>query len=174
MKQNKVSKILFYIGILIFVISTGLAIYTGNMMAEFVGFNWAIFLDTALTGFISGMIFIALAEIIKLLHSINLKMGSDEIEAAESKSNDGGKIYEGTWVLDDTDRELASEMGLTQDAELHDIIPSPYIRYGVVILEKEGVTLERIVDFGGFKAEEVKDKEITGKILAWYDEQKQQ
>src|SRR5690625_4040472 len=173
MKQNKVSKILFYIGILIFVISTSLAIYTGNMMAEFVGFNWAIFLDTALTGFISGMIFIALAEIIKLLHSINLKMGSD-VEATESGSNDDQNFYEGTWVLDDTDRELASEMGLTQDVELHDIIPSPYIRYGVVILEKEGVTLERIVDFGGFKAEEVKDKEIIGKILAWYDKQKQQ
>ena len=173
MKQNKVSKILFYIGILIFVINTGLAIYTGNMMAEFVGFNWAIFLDTALTGFISGMIFIGLAEIIKLLHSINLKMGSD-VEATESESNDDQNFYEGTWVLDDTDRELVSEMGLTQDVELHDIIPSPYIRYGVVILEKEGIALERIVDFGGFKAEEVKDKEIIGKILAWYDEQRQQ
>ncbi len=59
-----------------------------------------------------------------------------------------------------------------QGSKLIDIIATSFMRYGVVVVKKREDTLEIVVDFGGFRAEEVKDKEVINKVLTWYDEHK--
>src|SRR5690625_4407176 len=185
LKQNIVSQILFYIGICIIGISFIFGIVLSNAGAGFDDvyyeqtFDWGAFFSMVLTGFISGMAFIGISEIIKLLHSINFKMNIDESRNVESKSfsplasstSISSRDNIKTWVVDGTDQEMVLEMELLQNAQLIEIIPTPYIRYGVVIIEQEDARLERVVDFGGFYAVEVEDQEIVEKVLKWYDEQ---
>lgn len=184
MSNNKISQILYYIGIFIIGISFIIGIVNGNVVSEFddffyeSSFSWGTFFTTVLIGLISGMVVIGLSEIIKLLHSINVKMGEngnqdgESLYSVESSANGAKREKSKTWVLDGTDREMALEMELLQGAELIDIIPTPFVRYGVVVVKRDEVTLERVVDFGGFRAEEIDDKELINKVLAWYVEQK--
>lgn len=88
--QNKIANILRIIGFVTMGLGLILGIALGRVDVGIYDYeqNWSITLTWWATGFISGMLFVGFAEIIELLHKINLKLGKSD---DENVINENGK-----------------------------------------------------------------------------------
>ncbi|MEW9675731.1 hypothetical protein ABRT01_06025 [Lentibacillus sp. L22] len=119
MRENIVAKILLIIGVAIMVIGliTGIGMGYGHYHSYFgfeSGIVWSIFFSYLFAGFMIGMLFIGLSEIIKLLHSINERMHFTKHQTAEPDRNT---------TMADNQPEVPSESNAIQPALSESVEP---------------------------------------------------
>ncbi|WP_188456893.1 hypothetical protein [Virgibacillus oceani] len=174
MNENIVAKILFIIGVAQMVVGFLLGIILANADYFYDGFVWSTFLAWTIGGFVSGMLFIGFSEVIKLLNAINGKMTPLEA-AGDKKTNNYLDIFNGVeikpasvnWTLAEQDQEKIYELYANEN--IAEVIPSILEGYCIVKLKDAQEQFVRVVDVGGFSAEEVHDKEIKHRVISWYN-----
>ncbi|MTW85861.1 hypothetical protein F3157_09350 [Virgibacillus dakarensis] len=174
MKENLIAKILFIIGTAIMVIGfiTGLAV--GNMSYDYDfgiggGMVWSIFFTYFFAGIISGMLFIGLSEIIRLLHSMNNEIGYKTPMPEKAPADSSQNQPPDKWGVSQTDKEKIYD--LYQNERILEIIPSNIEGYCLVkMADDSGKQFVRIVDIGGFGATETNETAIKQRVIAWYNE----
>ena len=80
-RENTVSQVLFFIGIIQIIFGFFCGLVFGNDALGYSEFSWSVFFTWLAVGFVSGMLFIGLAEVIKILHDIRLTLitNSDKV-----------------------------------------------------------------------------------------------
>ncbi|WP_099157539.1 hypothetical protein [Virgibacillus ndiopensis] len=173
MQENVVAKILFIIGIAEMVVGLLIGIILANA-GYYNGFVWSTFLAWTIGGSVTGMLFIGFSEVIKLLHMINRKINAREATVGNNTANyldifDGAKrtTKPVNWKLGEQDKEKIYD--LYKQEKIIEIVPSILEGYCLVKLENEQGQFVRVVDVGGFGAEEVHDNEEKRKVISWYN-----
>lgn len=68
MESNKISKVILWIGIIEIVLAFIIGIVSGQPESSYDSFQWGVAFTWWAGGFVSGMLFIAFSEVIKILH----------------------------------------------------------------------------------------------------------
>lgn len=193
-KENLIAQILFIIGVVVIALGFIIGLITGYTVVDFVDYGGfvdyeyhedngvstfigSVVLTWTASGFISGMLFIGLAEIVELLHKINLKLrvNSKEMDISdEPNDNDESDHFE----IPDNDEQTISEVDterihkLYKNHTIEEIIPTPYEYFCIVKLS--GKTSYDIVELGGFVPNILSDKEqldVQKSVKAWYEKE---
>ncbi len=171
-------RILLYLGFATIVIGFIQAIMTAQIMDydpygnETPIFEWRYFLMTFLQSLISGVTIIALAEIIRLLNSLNSNF--QNIQQATSnpqpqpipESSDDRPADK--WSIDEADQEKIYK--LYTDKAILEMIPSYKEGYCIVTLQEFNGPLssfKKVVDINGNEAREVRDPILISQILSF-------
>lgn len=126
-------------------------------------FHFGTFFITALGSFLLGMLFIGLSEIIKLLHRAqNIESSIDTLENKVHK-----ELIQGTSTtrLTKLDKEKIDNLFPELKKEIYS---TPFDSLFVVVLQHDVADIIKVIDVGGFKAEEVQTKETVDKVMDWY------
>ena len=183
-RENIVSQVLFFIGIIQIIFGFFCGLVFGNDALGYSEFSWSVFFTWLAVGFVSGMLFIGLAEVIKILHDIRLTLitNSDKvITDSNSETVDHNldlKMEEDATSPDNTMAEPKFSWKLNDsdigkiELKYHKkniafISQTPYEGYCIVGLK--GNDEYKIVDINGFAVSEVKDKSMIKKINEWYE-----
>src|SRR5699024_1488377 len=168
MGENKVATILFFCGIgvmitgLILGVAIGIVEEVDVVNGVYRRFEFFPFIFSAIVGFFTGMLFIGLSEIIKLLQPIQLKLISQQ-------SLDQNKATE------KHQQELSNDHTEKIDALFPDkqkeIFKTPYDSVCVGVLQYDVADVVKVIDVSGPTAEEVQTKEIIKEVLGWYQQQ---
>ncbi|GAB3061748.1 hypothetical protein [Virgibacillus ainsalahensis] len=180
MQGNIIGKILFVIGIVVIITGVFSAYNMANSTSytglgnEGVTMEWAIFLPVAGRAVVLGMVLIGLAEVIKLLRQLNAR--HREVEHLRrplgAEPQQSGVLYEKTEESSDWDLEEGDILKIyelySREAIL-EILPSKLEGYCVVKLQNDEGAHIKVVDIGGFSAEEVQNTDIVKKVTDWYE-----
>ncbi|GGM42841.1 hypothetical protein GCM10011351_30990 [Paraliobacillus quinghaiensis] len=179
-EENKVSNILFYIGVFEIVLGLFLGFLNGTVRTGYsTEFVWSVFLTWFAIGFASGMLFIGFAEVIKILHNIRLSINknycTELVESVENEEKLESEEIERIkridiesqidWELDSYDRDKIEDHYKKQNVSA--VIRTP-VEYACIVTFK-GTKDYKIVDTGGFGVHELKDKDKINEIKEWYN-----
>ncbi|PAV29654.1 hypothetical protein CIL05_09785 [Virgibacillus profundi] len=181
MKQNILGRIIFWFGIAVIVIGIIQAyimasntFYDDGFGHQEVRIEWRFFFQMAFQYLVDGMIIIGISEVIKLLHNANGKISGLKLFKADNRPEHQSDIanevpeQSSDWKLEEMDVEKIYE--LYSDAAIIELLPSQMEGYCVVKLQKDEGAFIKIVDVGGFSAQEVQNPEIKKKVTDWYND----
>lgn len=174
MRENIVAKVLFTIGVAIMVIGfiTGLFVGNANGAMGFEGYEsgmvWSLFFSYLFAGIVSGMLFIGLSEIIKLLHSINQQIGYKSLKPENTYAEPNSNQTSDKQEISKSDEEKIQE--LYAGEHIQEIVSSILEGYYLVkITDQNGKQFVRVVDVDGFGAMETNKPAIRQQVIAWYN-----
>lgn len=163
--ENTVGKILKVIGGIIIVVGIIFGLIIGSRAGRF---GLIPFVYIIVTTFVSGMLFIGFAEIIKLLHEINLKLNGNEKEVEKEdvelcqKEHDNNII---NWEADSRDKAQIQELFKDNNQSVKEIIQTP--KQFIYAVKTDGAI--KLVETGGFKPKLLNIEEYP-EIKEWVQE----
>jgi hypothetical protein len=163
--ENTVGKILKVIGGIIIVVGIIFGLIIGSRAGRF-GLIPSVYI--IVTTFVSGMLFIGFAEIIKLLHEINLKLNGNEKEVEKEdvelcqKEHDNNII---NWEADSRDKAQIQELFKDNNQSVKEIIQTP--KQFIYAVKTDGAI--KLVETGGFKPKLLNIEEYP-EIKEWVQE----
>jgi hypothetical protein len=186
-KKNTVAKIIFIIGCIQFVIGfiAGLAVGGQSVQDPYYGdesetvMNWSIVFAYWGASFVTGMLFIALAEIIEILddnreysrQQLQIVMdgkpqANTESEKTVEMKPDSAVTTENN-TFSEFDRESIKDFFKNLRKETKEIIGTPLEDFVLVLLENGEYVL---VELGGFKPEIIPHGNWNATIKRWFDQ----
>ncbi|WP_096155626.1 hypothetical protein [Bacillus sp. FJAT-45066] len=169
-KENKISKILFYLGCAELVIGFFVGLYFGSETSY--SFNWYVAFLFWGAAFISAIFIFGFSEIIELLHKINenTKRKNNTTNSSEREpvvTIEKSKVVQKRWELSKDEVDRISDYFSKKKLAIEKVIATPF--QDVVYVKLSNNTV-KIMMVGNFIPEEIPSNLLSDELKQWLRE----